>query len=159
MTYEPQRGDYFVISSKGLIPFLIQIGTRSKDNHAGLYVGDNQVIEAMPGGVRLSPVTKYSDIIWNKHEELTEPQREAIVKEALKHLGNKYSFLDYVAIIMRIIGLPSSTWLANLLAKSSNVICSELVARVYRSVGISIEGDKPDFYITPADLSYRLLYI
>ena len=159
MTYQPQLGDYGCVSTSSFIGFLIQLGTMTKYNHAFIYVGNNQIIEAMPGGVRLSPVSKYENIAWNRHEEIADAQRDLIVKEALTHLGNKYSFIDYLAIIMRMTGFMAPYWLTNRLAKSSNTICSELVARVYRKIGLTIEGDKPDYYITPSDLIYRLLYI
>ena len=160
MTYKPQLGDYGVVQTSGFIGWLIQLGTLTKYNHAFIYVGDDQIIEATPRrGVILSPVSKYENIAWNQHEAKTDAQRDQIVKYALKHLGNRYSFLDYFAIILRILRFEAPYWLTAHLANTSAVICSELVARVYRACEFSVDGERPDFYITPSDLIYRLLYI
>ena len=160
MTYQPQLGDYGCVKTNGVIGFLIQLGTITQYNHAFVYVGDGKIIEATPRhGVIISLVAKYENIAWNQHEEKTYEQRQAILKEALRHLGNKYSFLDYFAIILRMLRFQAPSWLGNRLTQSSSVICSELVARVYRANGFTIDGDKPDFYCTPSDLVYRLLYI
>lgn len=159
MNYQPQLGDYGCVSGKGIIPFLIQVGTLTKYNHAFIYVGDGTIAEAMPGGVRLSPVTKYRNIAWNRNEVKSDEQRKTIVAEALASLGNRYSFLAYVAILIRMAKLPAPKWLTNRLTLSKNEICSQLVARAYLKAGISIEREKPNFYTTPSDLIYRLLYI
>ena len=159
MTYQPQKGDYGCVSGSGVIPFLIQLGTLTKYNHAFIYLGDGLIIEAMPKGVQLAPVSKYKNIAWNQHEIKTDEQREAIVKEAMTHLGNKYSFIDYLAIALRTLRFNAPDWLIAKLDSSPDVICSQLVAAVYRSCGFTIDGEMPEYYCTPSDLVYRLLYI
>ena len=160
MTYEPQLGDYGCVATSGFVGFLIQLGTMTKFNHSFIYVGDGKIVEATPlHGVILSPVSKYEDIAWNKGEAKSDEQRQNLVKEAFTHLGRRYSFLDYVAIILRMLRFQAPGWLTYKLSMTTSEICSELVARVYRKCGFSIDGDKPDFYITPSDLIYRLLYI
>ena len=160
MTYQPQLGDYGCVQTNGVIGFLIQLGTVTKYNHAFIYVGDGKIIEATPRkGVILSPVSKYTNIAWNQHEEKTVAQRDGLVKEALKHLGNKYSFLDYFAIILRMARFNAPDWLITKLDSSPDVICSQLVAAVYRSCGFTVDGEMPEYYCTPSDLVYRLLYI
>jgi len=160
MTYQPQPGDYGCVQTNGVIGFLIQLGTLTKFNHAFIYVGDGQIIEATPRkGVILSPVDKYSNIAWNQHEPKTDEQRAELVAEAKTHLGNKYSFIDYIAIILRMLRFNAPEWLINRLDNSPDVICSQLVAAVYRACGYIIDGEMPEFYVTPSDLIYRLLYI
>jgi cell wall-associated NlpC family hydrolase len=160
MSYQPQLGDYGVVATKGIVGWLIQLGTLTKYNHAFVYVGDNTIIEATPvKGVILSPVSKYENIVWNRHEVKTDAQREALVKAALKHLRHRYSFLAIAAIALQIFHLRRPKWMIARLAKSGNDICSQLVAQDYRACGFAIDGSKPDFYITPSDLVYRLLYI
>ena len=160
MTYQPRVGDYGVVSTKGIVGFFIQLGTFSKENHAFLYVGHDAIIEATPRkGVVISPVTKYSNIVWNRHETLTVEQRKAIVTESLKHLGDPYFFRSFIVIGFRIMGLKLPRWITGDLSKSKGVICSELVTKCYRAVGITIEGHKPEYFVTPSDLTYRLLYL
>lgn len=160
MTYEPLPGDYGVCRTHGIVGFLIQLGTLTKYNHAFIYLGDGQIIEATPRrGVIISPVTNYTNIAWNMHEPKTDEQRTELVRTALTHLGDHYSFLAFLAIGMRILHIRSPKWMKDRLTKSKNEICSELVARDYRACGFFVEGQRPDFYISPSDLIYRLLYI
>lgn len=157
---EPKLGSYGIVSTHGLIGFLIQLGTFSKMNHAFIYVGNGQIIEATPRkGVKISPVTNYQNIAWNHQEALTDPQREDIVRTALAHLGDPYFFRTFVVIGLRILRIPTPKWLTGDLSKSKGVICSELVAKCYRANGLNIVKGKPDYFVTPSDLTYRLLYI
>lgn len=158
--YQPQAGDYGCVQTNGIVGFLIQLGTLTKYNHAFIYLGDGEIIEATPRhGVIISPVTNYKNIAWNMHEPKTDEQREALVVQALTHLGDRYSFLAFLAIAMRILHVRSPKWLCVHLDKSKNEICSELVARDYRACEFAVEGQRPDYYISPSDLIYRLLYI
>ena len=160
MTYEPIAGDYGVVQTNGPIGFLIQLGTMTKYNHAFIYIGNGQIIEATPRhGVIVSPVTNYENIAWNQHEVKTDEQRAGIVAEAKTHLGASYNFLDYFAIIMRIARFNAPFWLTRHIAASKSEICSELVAQVYRKCSFIVDGEREDFYVTPSDLAYRLLYI
>ena len=160
MRYQPQRGDYGIVKTNGIIGYLIQLGTLTQYNHAFIYVSHDQIIEATPRhGVKISPVLTYDNIVWNQHEARTDEQRDAIVREALKHLGNRYSFIDYLAIVLSVVGLRVPKVLTNHLGKSTDEICSQLTVRAIRAAGIPIEGKKPDFLVKPSDLIYRLLYI
>jgi len=160
VTYQPQLGDYGIVQTNGFIGWLIQLGTLTKYNHAFIYIGDGQIIEATPRhGVVVSPVSKYENIAWNQHEPKSDEQRVGLCVQAHIHLGNKYSFLDYFAIILRILRFNAPNWLIYSLDKSPDVICSQLVAAIYRACGFTVDGERPDFYITPSDLIYRLLYI
>ncbi len=160
MKYEPQLGDYGCVQTNGIVGFLIQLGTLTKYNHAFIYLGDGKIIEATPRhGVIISPVTNYTNIAWNQHEPKTDEQRKALVAQALTHFGDHYSFLAFLAIGMRILHIKSPKWMRERLTKSKNEICSELVARDYRACDFVVEGQRPDFFISPSDLIYRLLYI
>lgn len=159
MTYQPQPGDYGVVATKGIIGFLIQLGTLTKFNHAFIYIGDGKIIEANPGGVSISDVSKYTNIVWNKNEYKTDEQRQALVQQAKTHLGHSYSFLAIVAITLEIFKINRPAWMIKRLSSSGDDICSQLVAQDYRACGFVVDGKTPDFYITPSDLIYRLLYL
>lgn len=158
--YEPKPGDYFTVSTNGPIGFFIQLGTESKDNHSGIYLGNGKIIEATPRrGVIISDISIYKDLVWNRHEGLTDEQRAGIVEEALKFLGAPYSFLAFGVIALRILGvkfLPA--YIENILKNAKGVICSELVTTSYRKGANISLSDKPDYFVTPSDLTYRLLY-
>lgn len=159
MSYTPRPGDYGVVKTNGWAARLIQFGTRSRWNHAFIYIGGGKLIEANPKGVAISPISKYPKIAWNQHEELTDDQRKLIVKGA-KHFDKApYGFFDIGNLALRILGLKilANTKLLEALAKRQGVICSELVSLAYKSAGIDLTGI-PDHEVTPGDLAERLIY-
>jgi cell wall-associated NlpC family hydrolase len=159
MAYIPQPGDYGVVKTKGWAAKLIQIGTRSRWNHAFIYIGDDKIIEANPTGVEISPVSKYEKISWNQHEGLVPEMRGHIVAAAYHFVGQPYGFFDIGNLILRIIGLKflANTKLLERLAVRNGVICSELVSLCYRGIGLPLT-DTPDHLVTPGDLAERLVY-
>lgn len=150
---EPMLGDYFVVHTTGIPAKLIQIGTRSKWNHAGIYIGNGEIIEARPTGVKKAPVTKYDGlpIIWS-NKDLTQEQRENIVSFAKKFENDGYGIWSIVALGFKCLtfGIPliPADWMA---IREKRVICSQLVAWVYSHAGIKLTN-KPHALVRPKDL-------
>ena len=155
--YTPAIGNFGIVKTNGFAGFLIRLGTFSRWNHAFIYLGDGNIIEARPTGVRISNISEYKNIAWNKHEDLTEEQRQQIVQTALLHKKDKYAFIDILVIAIRILGLKMRIPLVYSLAKREGVICSELVALSYASARVSL-SPLPEFLVTPGDLSEYLIY-
>jgi cell wall-associated NlpC family hydrolase len=159
MIYEPRIGDFGVIRSTGLAARAIQLGTISRWNHAFIYIGEGKIIEATPSkGLIISDVSKYKNIAWNKHQELTDAQRQKIVDKARSFLGTTYGFLDILVLALRILGLKilSGTFVEKL-AVRQGIICSELEAICYAEAGIQLVN-KPEYLVTPGDLAEYLIY-
>jgi Permuted papain-like amidase enzyme, YaeF/YiiX, C92 family len=157
MSYSPVAGDYGVVSSNGFFAKLIRLGTVSRWNHAFIYIGDGQVVEANPTGVAISPVSKYPKIAWNMHEGLSEEQRAKIVAYAKSTVGRPYNFGIIIMLAFRAIGVkifPRS--IINYLAKHDGYICSELVAECYAEADFPI-CQQPDL-CNPGDLAERLIW-
>jgi uncharacterized protein YycO len=157
MKYQPREGDYGVVRSTGWAARLIQVGTVSRWNHAFIYIGDGKIVEANPTGIAISPVSKYSNIAWNQHEELTDAQRQKIVKRAKAFVGSKYGFRAILVIALKILGLKVIPTLRRAAENENSVICSQLVAWSY-SVAKKKISDKPHAFTTPGDLAERLIY-
>jgi cell wall-associated NlpC family hydrolase len=159
MAYEPKPGDYGVVRTNGWAAKFIQIGTVSRWNHAFIYIGGNQIIEANPTGVEVSSVGKYKKIAWNQHEGIDDATRGKIVAVAHHFVGQPYGFFDIGNIVLRILGLKflANTRILEKLAMSHGLICSELVSLAYRDAGIDLTG-MPDHNVTPGDLAERLIY-
>ena len=158
--YEPKIGDYGIVKTSGTAGKLIRLGTLSHWNHAIIYIGDGFIVEANLPGVMITHADKYDNIVWNRHEEVTDEQRDIIVKHAKEQVDKPYSLKTICIIGFRILGLKALAKLLvtkNLAAKDG-YICSELVAESYKTAGI-ITNDKPEYLITPADLVDRLLFI
>ena len=155
--YEPRLGDYGVVKTTGFFGGLIRIGTTSRWNHAIIYVGNGMAVSADPTGVNKISVTQYTNIAWNKHEELDDNQRMMIINAALEAIGKPYDFFTIADIALRILGLKILTkGLLSYLAKNKGYICSELVAECYRKGGLVIA--KEDWLCTPGDLAERLIW-
>ena len=157
--YKPRIGDYGCVKTNGLMGKLIRIGTLSRWNHAFIYIGGDQIIEANPKGVEISPLSKYSYVAWNQHEVLNDQQRLIIVAQARQIIGKPYGFFVIADLGFRILGLKilANTKLMKYLSTKNGYICSELVAECYRKAGIPL-FNKEDYLVTPGDLAERLIY-
>ena len=158
--YEPRIGDYGVIKTNGWMGWLIRVGTASRWNHAFIYIGHGQIVEANPKGVEISDVSKYDtvgEIAWNKHEKLTSAQRLKIITRAQDFVGSSYGFTQILIIAFRAIGLKILPTLRKVAENKESVICSQLVAWSYSVAGIKV-SDKPHAFTTPGDLAFRLIY-
>lgn len=153
-------GDYFVVKTTGPAARLIQIGTRSRWNHAGIYIGDGLVIEARPTGVSISLLSKYDndEIVWNTgfDTSLSLAERMKLVEFAKGFIGSGYGIWSIIALGFKCLtfGLPliPADWLA---IHERRVICSQLVAWCYSHVGIKL-SDKRHALVTPKDLAVRM---
>ncbi|MBB4924820.1 hypothetical protein [Kitasatospora kifunensis] len=124
--------------------------------HAFLLVGDDEVIEAEPGGVRQASLAEYgaSRVRWSSGRiEMTDDQREAVVAAAHRYLRVPYSFLDYAALAAHRFRVPGSSLLKGYVADTRHLICSQLVDQCYQDAGIHLFNDgRWPGYVTPADL-------
>lgn len=162
----PRPGDFAVVRMHGTPGALIRVGQWLNGDgfanveHAFVLVGDDALVEAEPGGARVTPLTAYdpSGLHWSAgHIQLTSDQRAAIVAAAHRYLGTPYSFLDYGALAAHRFRLPGSGLLKGYVADTRHMICSQLVDQCYRDAGVHLfrDGRWPG-YVTPADLN-RLL--
>lgn len=157
--YEPRIGDYGVVKTNGFFGKLIRLGTMSRWNHCFIYIGDGQIVEADPKGVRVSPVTNYPLIAWNQHEHLSTMERHKIAQAAVALVGKPYSFLTIALLAFRILGLRllSNSNIMEYMAQKEGYICSELVEACYDKAEIVLVP-KRDYLVVPGDLAERLVY-
>lgn len=120
--------------------------------HAALYVGNNTVIEAEPGGARMGEARRHSKTLWSTGIiELTDAERRKIVDQGHLCLGVGYSAADYFAIAARHFHIPAPH-LKAYVASSGHMICSQLVAYCYMKGGHPLFGSEWTGYVTPGDL-------
>lgn len=173
-TVEPDVGDYFVTATSGRLldraaAFLIRWGTArrvegrwadSRWNHAGVYVGDGVIVEAV-GRVRYNDTAAYPDATWSTgrlpaHLTPDPMQRQAIANRAHDLIGTPYSWLDLLAIglAQRRLGaeVNSRTWWARRLSADGHLLCSQAVAVEYAAAGIDLEPGTIPGLVSPADL-------
>lgn len=150
------RGDFLVVRSTGWAARLIQIGTRSRWNHAAIDVGNGQLVEANPNGVQRKPVTEYgTDQYVTSRLELTDSQRDDIVAYAVRAIGTPYGWVDIVALALVAVGIRPG-WLDRYAARTDRLVCSQLVAYAYAAAGCPVSSADP-WTVTPGDLADVLL--
>lgn len=153
----PQLGDFFVVRTNGLAAWGIRLVTGSTVNHAGIYVGDDRIVEANPGGADLSPVSYYPEAIWASYP-LTDRQREDIALGARAVIGTPYSWTDCAAIgLAKLFGRALPAFVRRRLSRPDRLMCSQLVDEVYLEAGVHLfdDGRLPGD-VSPGDL-YDLL--
>ena len=154
----PNIGDYFVVKTNGLAGLLIRLGTGSKWNHAGIYIGDGKIVEARPVGVTISKLDKYdkNPILWNTVvDNLNTDQGQKIADRAKGFVGDSYGFWSIINIGFKILFLglfPNLKRAEN----EKSVICSQLVAWSYSVGGIKL-SKKQHALVSPKDLAERLI--
>ncbi len=123
--------------------------------HAFMDLGDGTLIEAEPGGARIRPLTEYDprDIFWcdRIYSTVTYSQRIACGYYGRILQGTPYSFLDYDALAMHRLHI----WVPGLkhfIASTDHMICSQLVAHVYKLAGVDLFPYRWSGYVTPGDL-------
>ena len=120
--------------------------------HAFLTLDNGEVIQAMPKGAEIVPLSGYAEsaVFLTQWPRPTDTQRLDIVRWARVQEGRKYNFLDYV-----YLALPSALRgvLREHIKKSGRVICSQLVDEAYRYAGIQLFDDGREPHdVTPGDL-------
>lgn len=160
----PLPGDFGLVSIEGGVGFAIRLGQFLNGDgfrnyeHAFIYIGNGQIVEAEPGGARISQLSEYDgrSILWSTElVDLNARDRQDICSDVVAFVGTPYSFLDYLCIALYRFHLkvPGVT---NRVEKSKHMICSQLVATVYHQSGINMTKD-PAYLITPGKLTKYLL--
>jgi len=160
--YSAKPGDYFLGQISGFTGFLIRVGQllcgdASRYTHAGVVLDDGTVVEAEPGGARITPLSEIErddEPVAFSRFPLTDDQRAAIVKAARGYEGTPYSFLDYLSIALETLHLGFG-WTKKRVQSSGHMICSQLVDQSYQDAGIHLfEDGRFPGDVTPGDLAY-----
>lgn len=177
-----QRGDFFVTRTEGrwydrMMAWAIRFDTARDENghwvdapvnHAGIYAGvidrEPAIVEAN-GTVRLGSPSQYPNAVWSTGRlpsalTPTASQRSRIVTAALQMVGDKYNWLDILAIglAQKRTGdlVDDDTWWARRLSWPGREICSQVVDKAYSQGGIQLYPGRLPGLVSPMDL-YQLL--
>lgn len=135
MAVLPEAGWIGVTPSKGFIPLMIRLVTRSPHAaHAFIATGvDDEIIEAEPDGARRGHASEYADVIWleNLAAPLSVAQRAGAVAWAVAHLGTPYSWVDDAEIGFVSLFHWAPRWMRRRLASIAQLMCSQLCAAAY----------------------------
>lgn len=169
-TNDPGLGWIGLVKMKGHVGRVIRAaqwlnGDGYEDyQHAFTNVGGGWIIEAMPGGALLSPLSRYADqkILWLK---CPREYGEAVADAArsfgpqygddgkLLRKGVPYSFADYAALALHRFKIPTPL-LKRYIERSKSMICSQLCDRAAELGGWKIFSDgRWHGDVTPGDLT------
>ena len=143
-----KKGDIILLSSKSLISRLISMGEELADkdtfepSHVALIEDKTWIWESTIGGVQRSKLKKYrkkgTTIFLASNSLFTQDERDRIIAHAKVLKGRGYGYLDLFVylgdILLEKLGFPRNT-LTEKLNRADRLVCSELVARCYASVG------------------------
>lgn len=159
----PIPGDFALTKIGGVTGRLVAagqalIGDAAPVQHAFVYVGNGQVVQAMPGGAELIQLEDASPVVqWSTgHLDLTSEQRAIISANAIWLVGTPYSYLDYASLGLAHFRVRPA-WVTNYIASTGHLICSQLVDEVHLRAGVHLfdDGRLPGD-VTPGDL-WKLL--
>jgi hypothetical protein len=156
----PNPGDIGLVAIKGRVGLAIRFGQWLNGSgliryeHAFVYVGDGQVIEAEPEGARLALLNQYDGcpLMWLR----CPPQYgEAVAAAARAMRGVPYSFADYGALALHRLHIPAPH-LRAYIETSKRDICSQLCDQAAMMGGWKLFDDgRWCGFVAPGDL-YRL---
>lgn len=160
---EPQVGDIGLVKVGGFVGWLIRNmqwlnGAPRKDchfEHSFMCTdpANGYGFEAQPGGAHFF---KYTDryqadqIVWIRPVKLDNYEMAELVKQAEILKGTPYSFIEYDALLLHRMHLPIPG-LKNYINSTDHMICSQIIAEMYRRIGCELFGGEWPGYVTPVD--------
>ncbi len=165
MAYIPKAGDFGLSIIEGRTGALVNLGQAilrdsAEFTHAFIILDDGNVLEAMPGGARITSLKDYVESdrkIMFARWPLSDENRRAIVHVARAMEGTGYSFGTYLYLALRRLGWDSA-WLRKKIKSRGKQICSQLVDFVYQAAGVHLFNDgRANSFVTPGDLNRLLI--
>jgi hypothetical protein len=165
-------GDILLTADNGFNSAGIRLITQSPVSHAVLYLGDQEVAEAVGEGIRRRSVADLLadevTIVAFRHPNITPEHMVKMQAFVAKHLGQKYNFTGIMlqspfVIERRVCELPLVPSLVRDfcirgiaavqlgLGRSDQFFCSQFVLEAYRLAGLALTNADPRL-ISPADL-------
>ena len=165
-------GDIILTADNGLTSSGIRLATLSPVSHAAVYLGDNQVVEAVGEGIRRRTVANVLaeevTVVAFRHPGITAEHVARMNAFATQHVGQKYNYVGIMlqapfTIERRACELPLVPSLVRDfcirgvaavqlgLGRNDQFFCSQFVLEAYRTAGLPLTDADPRL-INPGDL-------
>ena len=131
-------GCYGVSHGGGITGKLIRHTARSWAGHAFVYIGNGQIVEAVPPAVRVAPAASHPDAVWNVRHPLSDAQRDRICARARAMAGRPYDYPAYVGFALKVLKVSDEAELDPVFKADHWRVSSELVADCYAHAGIRL---------------------
>jgi cell wall-associated NlpC family hydrolase len=147
-------GDIILNTTSGFVSDAIKVFSNSNYNHAAIYVGNGQVVEAVAKGVKQ---TNLKDFLNDDHIErvmvlrrgdLNDTRRQAIADFAISKVGKPYNYGGVLENGLTIKHLNADY------PHRNNYYCSQLVAAAYSSAGARLDRETLD--LSPGELAGKV---
>ncbi len=167
-----QAGDIILSSTQGITSMGIRLLTVSPVSHAALYLGNNEVAEAVGAGIRTRTVQAFMDdestIVAFRHPGVRNEHAQAMRSFAHSHAGKKYNTLGVVLqapftlqrqycelpLVPSLVRDACIRGLAAIqlgVARNDRFFCSQFVLAAYQQAQLPLTDADP-LLISPADL-------
>jgi hypothetical protein len=167
-----QPGDILLSSANGATSVGIRLLTLAPVSHASLYVGEEQVAEAVGEGIRRRSVAalleEESTVVAFRHPGVRAEHVEKMQAFVVETVGTRYNLVGVMlqapfSIERRLCELPLTPSLVREfcvqgmgavqlgLGRSDRFFCSQFVLEAYRRAGLPLTETDPRF-LSPADL-------
>lgn len=167
-----RAGDIVLSATNGLNSLGIRVFTLSPVSHAALYLGNDQIIEAVGAGIRTRSTADYmadeATIVAFRHPGVTDTHAEAMRKFAQLHDGKKYNTagivlqapftlqrkyceLPLVPGVVRDACIRGIAAIQLGAARNDRFFCSQLVLEAYRAASLPLTN-ADSLLVSPADL-------
>lgn len=151
-----QKGDIILSTTSAKVSKMVKLATFSKYSHARIYIGDQNIIEAVEPVVIKRKLTEVlrDDLyaVVYRMPGLTNEQTAKIVHYAKSQQGKGYDVSG--AIGSSGVGVAVAGFIpriSNFITPEYDFYCSELVAFAYKSAGVKLETFSSQ--TTPEDLA------
>ena len=165
-------GDIILTAENGLNSIGIRLITLSPVSHAAVYLGDQQISEAVGAGIRRRSVesllAEEATVVAFRHPNITAEQANKIKAFTAKYEGQRYNYVGVMlqapfALERRVCELPLVPSLVRDfcirgiaaiqlgLGRNDQFFCSQFILEAYRSAGLPLTDADPRL-INPGDL-------
>lgn len=165
-------GDIILSNTNGVVSVGIRALTVSPVSHAALYLGDDQIAEAVGSGIRIRRTADFmadeSTMVAFRHPGLRPEHAEAMRRFAQQHDGKKYNMVGIVlqapftlqrqyCELPLIPGLVRDFCIRGLAAvqlgaaRNDRFFCSQFVLEAYQQAQLPLTTADP-LLVSPADL-------
>jgi hypothetical protein len=160
----PQPGDFAVVSAGGITGKLVHAlqwlageGTYARYQHAFVYIGYGQILQAEPGKSRITTMTPHRLTLWSTGIINIPDDARAKVPELARAMeGIPYSFLDYLSLAAHRLHIPAPHLRAYIRATAHDQ-CAQLTDLFELRLGVHLFADgRWEGDVMPSDLA-RLL--
>lgn len=155
---EPGPGDIGCTQIRGETGRLIRFGEWLNGDgfanfeHCFVHLGDGEIIEAEPGGARITALAEYDPrtIAWVR---CPEKHRDAVAAAARALEATPYSFLDYAAIATHRLHVPAPG-LRGFIESDHHLMCSALADLAAHRGGWALFTDgRWQGFVTPSEIA------